>query len=315
VPGYAIEDALAFPGSRPHYLLITLLGDYWFRREESIADPALAGLLAEFGVPVSAAETAVSRMTRHGLLEALPDGLASRYRTTSLGMEMIAEGASRIFTFGVDPPAWDGTWTRVSFAVHESVSHVRNPLIRRLRWLGFAPLRSDWYAPGDRTGPAARALSELGVTAAAISTGPVGERGAGNPILAWDLDVLRARYQAFVTRFGPVLDRARGPGMSEAEALVTRTSTIDIWRSFLSFDPGLPAELLPVGWPLPEAAELFHATYDLLGPSALSRVRQVLAEPDPAASELALICTSHEFAHQRAPRLDPIPFNPKGCPR
>jgi phenylacetic acid degradation operon negative regulatory protein len=302
LPGYAIEDALAFPGSRPHYLLITLLGDYWFRRDESIADEALAGLLAEFGVPTSSAEAAVSRMTRQGTLEALPDGAAAaRYRTTSAGMKMIADGAARIFTFGVRPPAWDGTWTRVSFGVPESMSHVRNPLIRRLRWLGFAPLRSDWYAPGDRAAAAVRALSELGVTAASISTGAVGERGDGNPIRAWDLDELRARYQAFISRFGPVLDRARGEGISGAEALVIRTATIDIWRSFLSFDPGLPAELLPPDWPLTEAAELFHATYDLLGPCALSRVRQVMDERDPAAAELAVIYTSQEFAHQPVP--------------
>jgi len=300
LPGYAIEDALAFPGSRPHYLLITLLGDYWFRRGQPVTDAALTDLLAEFGVPVSSAEGAVGRMTRHGLLEALNDGVASSYRTTPAGREMIAEGAERIFTFGVCPPAWDGTWTRVSFALHESMGHLRNPLIRRLRWLGFAPLRSDWYAPGDRSGPAAGALAELGVTAAAISTGPVGDRGDGNPVLAWDLDVLRARYQAFIRRFSPILDRARGSGVSGPEALVTRTSTIDIWRSFLSFDPGLPAELLPPGWPLTEAAELFHAVYDLLGPSALSRVRQVLAANDPAAADLAVIYTSQEFAHQPA---------------
>jgi phenylacetic acid degradation operon negative regulatory protein len=301
LPDYAIEDALAFPGSRPHYLLITLLGDYWFRCGQPVTDAALADLLAEFGVPVSSAQGAVVRMTRHGLLEALPDGAALRYRTTPAGMDMIAEGAERIFTFGVGPPAWDGTWTRVSFALHESMFHLRNPLIRRLRWLGFAPLRSDWYAPGDRSAPAASVLAELGVTAAAISTGPVGDRGDGNPIRAWDLDVLRARYQAFISRFRPILDRARGSGVGGPEALVTRTSTIDIWRSFLSFDPGLPAELLPPGWPLTEAAELFHDLYDLLGPAALSRVRQVLAAHDPAAADLAVIYTSQEFAHQPTP--------------
>src|ERR1700722_15267483 len=279
---------------------MTLLGDYWFRRDQSIADAALAGLLAEFGVPVSSAEAAVSRMTRQGMLEALPNGSAPRYRATASGIRIIAAGAARIFTFGVRPPAWDGTWTRVSFGVPESMSRARNPLIRRLRWLGLGALRADWYAPGDRSAAAARALSEVGVTAGSISTGAVGERGDGNPIRAWDLDVLRARYQAFISRFGPVLDRARCEGVSGAEALVTRTATIDIWRSFLSFDPGLPAELLPPGWPLTEAAELFHATYDLLGPCALSRVRQVLGEHDRAAAELAVIYTSQEYAHQPA---------------
>ena len=53
---------------RPPRLLLTLLGDYWWRRTEPLPSAALVALLAEFGVSDSAARAALSRLTRNGLL-------------------------------------------------------------------------------------------------------------------------------------------------------------------------------------------------------------------------------------------------------
>jgi DNA-binding transcriptional ArsR family regulator len=53
---------------RPPRLLLTLLGDYWWQRTESLPSAAIVGLLAEFGVSDSAARAALSRLTRNGLL-------------------------------------------------------------------------------------------------------------------------------------------------------------------------------------------------------------------------------------------------------
>lgn len=282
--GRAIEDVRAFPGSRPQHLLITLLGDYWYQREESISAAALTDLLAEFGVAGPSARSALAGMARRGLLEQIKADAGPRYRTTPRAAAMIAGGAGRIFGFGLDAPAWDGTWTRVEFAAPEPNGRTRRPLIGRLRWLGFAQLRSAWYAPGDRTLAVTDVIAELGVTGAAVASGPM---PGDDPIRAWDLDVLRSAYEAFISRFAPVCDRARRAELSMIEALMTRTAIIDIWRSFLSADPGLPRELLPPGWPLPAAAEVFRTGYDLLGPLAFSRVRRVLARHDPAAAKLA----------------------------
>jgi phenylacetic acid degradation operon negative regulatory protein len=284
VLGRAIEDVRAFPGSRPQHLLITLLGDYWYQREESISADALTDLLAEFGVPGPSARSVLAGMARRGLLELVRADAGPRYRITPRAAVMIAGAAVRIFGFGLDAPAWDGTWTRVVLSAPEAIGRTRRPLIRRLRWLGFAPLRSAWYAPGDRTIAVTDVIAELGVAGATVASGLM---PGDDPIQAWDLDAIRSGYEAFVSRFAPVCARARRAELGMIEALMTRTAIIDIWRSFLSADPGLPGELLPPDWPLQAAAEVFRTGYDLLGPLAFSRVRQVLARHDPAAAKLA----------------------------
>jgi phenylacetic acid degradation operon negative regulatory protein len=209
---------------------------------------------------------------------------------------MLADGGVRIFGFGTRDHGWDGTWTRVCLA--EPVGRVRGALIERLRWLGFAPLRAAWYAPGDRAQAAADAAAELGVLLAAISSGLSRAAAGLDPLAAWDLDALRSGYRAFIRRFAPVSERAGQMGL--AEALLTRTAIMDTWRSFLSLDPDLPAELLPAGWPLAEAARLFHAVYDQLGPRATAQVRRVLARHDPAVARLAEFHTGRELAPRPA---------------
>jgi phenylacetic acid degradation operon negative regulatory protein len=52
---------------------------------------------------------------------------------------------------------------------------------------------------------------------------------------------------------------------------------MDEWRAFPALDPDLPGELLPDAWPRAAARELSIATYDLLGPLAAHRVRQIIA--------------------------------------
>src|SRR5919108_6460011 len=53
---------------RPPRLLLTLLGDYWWQREEQLPSAALVALLTEFGVSDTAARAALSRLVRRGLL-------------------------------------------------------------------------------------------------------------------------------------------------------------------------------------------------------------------------------------------------------
>jgi phenylacetic acid degradation operon negative regulatory protein len=299
VPG-AIEDMRAFPGSRPQHLLTTLIGDYWFERDEPIATAGLIDLMAEFGVSEAAAIRALRRMAERGLLEAVGDG----YRVAPQTMDMIGRGAGRIFTFGLGLSPWDGTWTSVGFAIPESRARIRSPLLRRLRWLGFAPLGAAWYAPGDRAEAAAALLAGFGVEQAAVSAGLVTGPDGENPLHAWDLDALRGRYEAFNRRFEPVCDRAAELGY--AESLLIRTALIDIFRHFLAHDPELPAKLLPADWPVPETGRLFRTIYDTSGPRALKRFREVLARHDPAAAELATYHVSSSYHVWRDAASQPV---------
>jgi phenylacetic acid degradation operon negative regulatory protein len=65
------------------------------------------------------------------------------------------------------------------------------------------------------------------------------------------------------------------------DALFPRTRVMNEWRAFPAMDPDLPYELLPPAWPRAAARDLFITCYDLLGPLAARRVRQIIARYSP----------------------------------
>jgi phenylacetic acid degradation operon negative regulatory protein len=85
-------------------------------------------------------------------------------------------------------------------------------------------------------------------------------------------------------------DQTEAGKISIADALVARTRVMNEWRAFPALDPDLPDELLPAAWPRATARELFIACYDLLGPIATRRVRQIIARYSP---ELAIRAAYH----------------------
>ncbi len=265
---------------RPPRLLLTLLGDYWWQHTESLPSAALVALLAEFGVSDSAARAALSRLTRNGLLVTSKIGRRTFVRLSERAAEILDEGARHIFSFGRETQPWDGMWSLVAFSIPEHNRAARDALRKQLRWLGFAPLYDGlWVAPRDQASEVVGQLSELGIgTATAFRAATVPGIGPdGCPQRAWDLDDLHARYQRFIAGTGELRERALAGRISPVEALVARTRVMDEWRAFPGLDPDLPGELLPHAWPRTAARELFIGTYDLLGPLAAHRVRQIIA--------------------------------------
>ena len=265
---------------RPPRLLLTLLGDYWWQHTESLPSAALVALLAEFGVSDSAARAALSRLTRNRLLVTSKVGRRTFVRLSERAAQILDEGARHIFSFGGQTQPWDGMWSLVAFSIPEHNRAARDALRKQLRWLGFAPLYDGlWVAPRDRAAEVVGQLSGLGIsTATAFRAATVPGIGPdGFPQRAWDLDDLRARYDAFISYAQRLRERALAGQVSPVEALVARTRVMDEWRAFPGLDPDLPGELLPDAWPRAAARELFIATYDLLGPLAAHRVRQIIA--------------------------------------
>jgi phenylacetic acid degradation operon negative regulatory protein len=274
-------EARSWTGAqRPPRLLLTLLGDYWWQRTESLPSAALVALLAEFGVSDSAARAALSRLTRNRLLVTSRSGRRTFVRLSERAAQILDEGARHIFSFGGPSREWDGMWSLLAFSIPEQNRAVRDALRKQLRWLGFAPLYDGlWLAPRDQVGEVVALLGELGIgTATAFrATAVPGTGPDGLPQRAWDLEDLRARYGEFIALAEQLHGRALAGRMSPVEALVARTRIMDEWRAFPGLDPDLPAELLPEAWPRAAARDLFIATYDLLGPLAAHRVRQVIA--------------------------------------
>ena len=275
---------------RPPRLLLTLLGDYWWQRTELLPSAAIVGLLAEFGVSDSAARAALSRLTRNGLLVTSRSGRRTFVRLSRRAADVLDDGGRRIFSFGATPAPWDGMWSLVAFSIPEEHRSARDELRKELRWLGFAPLYDGlWVCPRDHAGDVMARLKDLGIsTATAFRATALPADGVGTtlvtadiPARAWDLAGLRDRYQEFTEFAGLLRDQTVAGEITTADALIARTRVMNEWRAFPAMDPDLPYELLPPAWPRAAARDLFITCYDLLGPLAARRVRQIIARYSP----------------------------------
>ena len=287
---------------KPPRLLLTLLGDYWWQHTESLPSAALVALLAEFGVSDSAARAALSRLTRNQLLVTSKIGRRTFVRLSERAAQILDEGARHIFSFGRATQPWDGMWSLVAFSIPEQNRAARDALRKQLRWLGFAPLYDGlWVAPRDQASEVVSQLSELGISTATAfrATTVPGIEPDGFPQNAWDLDDLHTRYEAFISYAQRLRERALAGRISPVEALVARTRVMDEWRAFPGLDPDLPVELLPDAWPRAAARELFIAAYDLLGPLAAHRVRQIIAR---YSRELATRAAYHSSEETIGPK-------------
>jgi phenylacetic acid degradation operon negative regulatory protein len=301
---------------RPPRLLLTLLGDYWWQRTEPLPSSAIVALLGEFGVSDSAARAALSRLTRNGLLVTSKTGRRTYSRLSSRAAAILDDGARRIFSFGAASQPWDGMWSLVAFSIPEDNRAARDALRKQLRWLGFAPLYDAlWVSPRDHAAEVIASLQDLGIgTATAFratsvpfvpsaASAPSAPPVASVPVRAWDLDGLRKRYESFVEFAGRLRDAAAAGQVPPLDALIARTRVMDEWRAFPGLDPDLPEELLPPAWPRQEARELFIACYDLLGPPAARRVRQIITRYSPELAGRAAYHSS-ELKLSAAPGAD-----------
>ena len=116
---------------------------------------------------------------------------------------------------------------------------------------------------------------------------PGGEAPSDIPARAWDLAGLQRSYEEFTAYARLLRDQTAAGEITPMDALVARTRVMNEWRAFPAMDPDLPGELLPAAWPRAEARELFIACYDLLGPLAVRRVRQIISRYSPELADRA----------------------------
>jgi phenylacetic acid degradation operon negative regulatory protein len=245
-------------------------------------------LLAEFGVSDSAARAALSRLTRNGLLVTSKAGRRTFSRLSPRAAEILDDGARRIFSFGAANQPWDGMWSLVAFSIPEDNRAARDALRKQLRWRGFAPLYDGlWVSPRDHAAEVIGYLKDLDVTTGTAFRATSVPADGEIPARAWDLDGLRRRYECFIAFAGQLQDAAAGGRVPPTDALIARTRVMDEWRAFPGLDPDLPVELLPGGWPRALARELFIGCYDLLGPLAALRVRQIITRYSPELADRA----------------------------
>ena len=241
-------------------LLLTVLGEYVLPGGVPVWTGTLVAALGLFGVSEKAARQALARTAAEGWITSSRHGRLASWQLTRAGHRLLTEGARRIYSFGQDGEAWDGSWLIVVVPAADLGSQARHRIRTRLNWAGFGALPGGvWVSPDPgREGEASQILSELGLAEAAMSfTARHGSIGAQQDIVAraWDLRAVESRYAGFIAEFTKLRP------VSDAEMLTAQTLLVHEWRRFPFLDPRLPRVLLPGRWPGGQAAALFSARH------------------------------------------------------
>jgi len=242
--------------------LFDLYGDHLRRHDGQARVAAVVRLLDPVGIAAPAVRTAISRMRAQGWLEPVTIDGGPGYRATEQAIRRLDDASDRVYRR--TSHVWDRTW-HLALVAPPADRAGRIRLRAGLGYLGYAEMSDNvWISPVartelgsvlDRDGASAR-------TARVVDVDP-------SPTSAWDLDALRAAYDAWQRDTPDLLRHHLGahPDPEEA-AFAARFHLVHEWRKFLFADPGLPDELLPAGWPGRPAAELFAAEAERLRPQA-----------------------------------------------
>ena len=246
---------------RARSALFDLYGDHLRSRGDQAPVSALIRLLEPVGIAEPAVRTAISRMAAQGWLEPTRVDEAPGYRATPRAIERLTEAAARIYRR--TPERWDGRW-RLLFLDAPRHRGERERLRQELTYLGYAE-----HAPGVWLCPFARPeAEEVLARAGASARHAVAVELDPDPVGAWDLSGLAASYAAWPEVADRLVHGEPAHADEDELAFAARFRLVHEWRKFLFDDPGLPAELLPEGWPGVEAAALFTREADRLKPAA-----------------------------------------------
>ncbi len=258
-------EAGSEPGRRPKSLILDLYGRYSAQFQGWIAVSDLVDLMGLLGVEEQAVRSAVSRMSRRGLLRAEARGPVRGYAATDEALELFADGDRRIYA-STEPAALADGWVLLAFSVPEGERDKRHVLRSRLMWLGMGNLGSGlWIGPR-------RILDELTGVVRDVFTASYEGLGEVEELVqhSWDLPALARLYTHFIETHRPVRDalrRSKKPVEGQS-AFVDYTLALHEWRKFPYLDPGLPPDVLPRRWPGRIASELFADLRHQLEPAA-----------------------------------------------
>jgi len=266
-------------------LIFTLYGDYIRHRGGEAWTGSLIELLGPFGLSGQAVRSTLSRMSRKGWLEGKKSGRHSFYSMTPRYIELLEEGARRIFQPRCD--SWDGQWRLLTYSIPESRRHLRRRLRERLLWLGFGALNhTTWISCRDSRADVEHVVDSLRVRSH-VEFFVAQHQGfsSDEEIVArcWNLAQLNDYYATLIAHYErPFREHqarlANGESLEPQECFVRRFMLIHEYRSSPYVDPNLPLELLPDDWLGGRAAQLFQQYHDLLVEEAEVFVDSVFAQ-------------------------------------
>jgi phenylacetic acid degradation operon negative regulatory protein len=272
-------------------MVFTLYGDYIRHRGGEAWTGSLIELLGLFGVSGQAVRSTLSRMSRKGWLESRRVGRYSFYSQTPKLLQLLEEGARRIFQPRHDP--WDGFWYLLTYSIPESKRHLRRRLRKRLLWLGFGALHhATWISPRDLQDEV-RQITDTLRARPYVEFFAAEHRcfASDEEIVArcWNLDQLNDYYATFISRYEPPFREhqaqlAAGDSLEPRECFVKRFMLIHEYRFSPYVDPNLPLELLPDDWLGERATRLFQQYHDLLDEKAEVYLDSVLTKAPQVSS-------------------------------
>ena len=262
-------DRAGSPGS----LIVSFAGSFLRELGGWIAVADLIACLDTVGLPEPSVRQALVRLKSRGFLAAERRRGEAGYLLTAAGRHDLDTGDRRIFRPASATTA-DG-WVLAVFSVPETERHLRHRLRTELSWLGFGTVSPGvWIAPRPLADPTRALLSDAGLDGYVTWFGA--HQLSDIEVTAWwDLESLRAQYDTFLAAHRQDPAGPPGTGSLDQRAFAGYLRLIDDWRLFPRLDPGLPAELLPAGWPAGSAWELFDGLRAAWSPAALSYVRSV----------------------------------------
>jgi phenylacetic acid degradation operon negative regulatory protein len=266
-------------------MIFTLYGDYIRHRGGEAWTGSLIELLGLFDLSAQAIRSTLSRMSRKGWLKSRRISRYSFYSLTPKCIQLLEEGAKRIFHPRSDP--WDGHWHLLTYSIPETKRHLRRRLRRRLRWLGFGTLNhATWISPRDLKSEVQAVLDDLDLhTHVEFFSGKYRGFTSEEEIVStcWDLERLNKYYADFVQRYESSFKEHKrsleaGEHPNAEKCYLQRFMLIHEYRASPYVDPNLPLELLPGDWLGGVAAELFQSYRDLLAEGAEAYIDSILGK-------------------------------------
>ncbi|MFI0235187.1 PaaX family transcriptional regulator C-terminal domain-containing protein [Streptomyces sp. NPDC016845] len=259
----------------PRSLIVTLYGAYGRGLPGPVPVAELIRLLGAAGVDAPSVRSAVSRLKRRGLLLAARSASgAAGYALSDDARQLLADGDRRVYGApggAAGDAASDAAsgWVLAVFSVPESQRAKRHVLRSTLTGLGFGTAAPGvWLAPAQLYEETRHTLERAGCAAYVdLFRGEhLGFAATADAVARWwDLAALAKLHEAFLDEHAPVLRawEAR-TDTPPREAYRDYLFALDSWRHLPYADPGLPARLLPEGWPGVRSAEVFRALHERL---------------------------------------------------
>jgi phenylacetic acid degradation operon negative regulatory protein len=269
------DDTTPGQPHRPQSLMLTFLGLYLLGRDSAVYSGSVIDVFARVGVSEEAVRSTLTRMVGRGLLTRQRQGRRVYFGLTARASEVLADGGARIWDTGAVNRDWDGTWTLVGYSLPDSRRSDRHDLRSQLVWAGFGLLQNGlWIAPGTRDVTAIAGPLGL-IDHVTVFTAQEAKPTESADLVrkAFDIDVISARYHAFLDRW----DTPK-PLPSVPDDLARRLLLHNDWLLAIRQDPHLPAEHLPEDWPAIRAEEVFRRLDARLRDASIRLAGEVLDE-------------------------------------